>query len=206
MPISAVLIFYGLMTALGVILTLAFGLPLLNRPEFLLGAAGEGALASSLLRAAGIGAGVGLVVVALSQLSERYTQWGSELNEGLKSLIGPQSLSAVALMASCSSIGEELLFRAFLQQWIELWAMSSVASPWPIITSIFVAGLAFGLMHIGPKWRTFWPWTLMAVIMGWVLGALFVWTGSLVAPITTHLVINGINLALMARQGASQET
>lgn len=204
MPITAVLIFYGLMTALGVILALAFGLPLLNRPELL--DAANASLLPELLRAAGIGAGVGLVVVALSQLSERYTQWGSELNEGLKSLIGPQSLGSVAIMALCSSIGEELLFRAFLQQWIELWAMSSVAAPWPMITSVFVGGLAFGMMHVGPQWRTFWPWTLMAIIMGWVLGALFVWTGSLVAPITTHLVINGINLALMARQESNQES
>lgn len=195
MPLSIVGIFYGVMAALAALLCWWLGLPMFERP------AAQGADATmALWRAAGIGVGAGLVVVALSQLIERFTRWGRRLHEGLKSLIGETTLWGVAVMACCSSIAEELLFRSFLQQVLELKLLSSLGAPTPIILSILISGVIFGLVHIGPDWRTFWPWTVMAVVMGWALGALFVWTGSIWAPIATHFTINAINLALMVTQ------
>ena len=66
---------------------------------------------------------------------------------------------------------------------------------------LWIAGLLFGLVHLVPK-AVFLPWTAFAILSGWVLGWLFEATGSLLAPIAAHMVVNGINLPLTAIEGA----
>jgi len=55
------------------------------------------------------------------------------------------------------------------------------------------ASIVFGLVHIGPV-RRFWPWTIMAVAMGFVFGGLFELTGNLAGPLAAHFLINYENL------------
>ena len=193
-----VAIFYGAMAALGLALCLGLGLPWWSRGPALgpAWAPWAGAL---------VGVGVGVLAVLISQALEAKTDWASRLSRGFEQLIGPQPLYATVAMALASSVGEELLFRAFLQQALELKLLVKVMTPeaaaW---AAVGVCGAVFGLVHIGPDWRTFWPWTVMAVIMGWVLGGLLVWTGSLWAPVMAHLTVNAINLTLIARASASR--
>mgnify|MGYP000945669006 FL=1 len=60
------------------------------------------------------------------------------------------------------------------------------------------AGL-FSLLHIGPSSRCV-PWTVSALLMGVVLGGLFVLTGDLLAPIAVHFTVNLLNMSDIVRR------
>ena len=87
----------------------------------------------------------------------------------------------LSMLAIVSSVGEEILFRGFLQSYWGLWLTS----------------LVFGLLHI-PMQKHHWPWTVMAVIMGVVFGSCYEWRGTLTAPLIAHFTINYFNLHALA--------
>ena len=148
----------------------------------------------------GLGAGVGMFAVGLSRVLERYAEWARRLSDGLYELIGEQSFAMITLIAVTSSIGEEVLFRGFIQQMLAYHAFEELLGTWG---AVGVTAVAFGILHVGPDWKTFLPWTVLAVGMGAVFGALFVLTGTLTAPIVAHFTINFFNLqAMQARREA----
>jgi membrane protease YdiL (CAAX protease family) len=135
------------------------------------------------LRDAAIGVAVGVAVVFASEVATRLTGWGDALARELAAAIGPISLPNALLLAMASGLGEELFFRGALQPRVGL----------------VVASLAFGAMHFVPR-REMWPWTVFALVVGLLFGALFEWTGSVIAPVVAHSVVNGINLPLLVRR------
>jgi membrane protease YdiL (CAAX protease family) len=118
------------------------------------------------------------------------TAWAKALRTELRTALrggsgeGPSGLSLI-LLGVLSGLSEELLFRGALQPVCGFW-----------ITSI-----GFGLLHVGPS-RTFLPWTVWAIVMGLILGAMFEWTGSLLGPIVAHATINAVNLRTVAEHDA----
>jgi membrane protease YdiL (CAAX protease family) len=138
------------------------------------------------LRDTAIGIGVGLAVVLASEVATRLTGWGDALARELAVAIGPISVPNSLLLAMASGLGEELFFRGALQ---------------PRVGLVF-ASLAFGAMHFVPR-RELWPWTGFALVVGLLFGALFEWTGSVIAPVIAHTVVNGINLPLLVRRHGS---
>jgi len=136
--------------------------------------------------AALIGTGAGLFVVATSRLAIEAFEWARRLEREFAKLLGPISDPEVFALAAVSSIAEEAFFRGAMQPTLGLVATS----------------LIFGLLHVGPI-RTFWPWTAMALAMGFALGALALVTGGLLAPVLCHATIHLLNLrsiALKARR------
>lgn len=88
----------------------------------------------------------------------------------------------VVLLAVASGVGEELLFRGWMQT----------------EAGIVAASLLFGAAHVWD--RRALPYGLYAAGMGFVLGGLFAYTGpGLWAPILAHTVNNGIGLWALAR-------
>ena len=75
-----------------------------------------------------------------------------------------------------------MFFRGWLQPWIGL-----------PVTSVL-----FGVLHFVPR-RAMLPWTLFSIAAGFLLGGLFVFSGTLVAPVACHALVNGINLMRIAR-------
>lgn len=124
-----------------------------------------------------IGTAAGLLVAALSQLSVSRFPWARRLEEEFARILGPLPMFEVVLMALLSSVAEEAFFRGAMQPALGF-----------VLTS-----LIFGLLHVGPS-KTYLPWTAMALAMGFALGALYLWTGTLIAPILCHFLINTINL------------
>ncbi len=129
-----------------------------------------------------LGAGVGLVVVGLSRVLEYAFEWARALSHSMKALLGDMDSSTILILAVFSALGEELLFRGLLQ---------------PAIGIVW-SSLIFGGLHIGPN-RSYIPWTIMAVGMGFAFGGMFYYTGNLLAPILAHFTINYFNLAAIAR-------
>ena len=131
-----------------------------------------------------LGAGVGQGVVWLTQRSVLIWRWGPSvrLHRGLRQILGaadaPLRERDVLVLALSSAVAEEMLFRGWLLPAVGL-AASSVL---------------FGLVHYAPKRRDMLAWIPMAVVMGILLGSLFLLLGGLAAPMTAHFFINYRNL------------
>jgi len=130
-----------------------------------------------------IGVAAAAALIALSDWATQKTRWGDELARAMARALGPLSLSDAVLLALVSGLAEEVFFRGALQPRVG-WLLAS---------------LLFGCVHFVPR-REFLPWTGFAIGAGFLFGALFVWTGNLVAPVTAHVVVNGVNLPRLVRR------
>jgi uncharacterized protein len=83
------------------------------------------------------------------------------------------------LVSVMSGVGEEALFRGALQ---------------PVL-GILVTSLLFGVLHVGPD-RRYLVWTVWAIGAGFLFGALYEWTGGILAPMTAHVLHNAATLLL----------
>ena len=113
--------------------------------------------------------------------------WGSALARDLAAAIGPLGIPNALLLAFASGLAEEMFFRGALQPRVGLVA----------------ASVLFACMHFVPR-RTLLPWTIFALGAGLLFGALFTWTGNLLAPVTAHIVVNAVNLPLLERRFGSR--
>ena len=123
-----------------------------------------------------------LIAVLASRLAVARLGWARSLHRDFRALLGDVSSREIMILAVASSIGEEVLFRGALQPWLGLGPQAAL----------------FALLHVGPG-RRFLPWTLWALVMGLVFGALVELTGDLGAPIVAHFTINFLNLHYIAR-------
>lgn len=122
-----------------------------------------------------LGVGVALAVIGATRVLVRRTEWARRMHLEFRSILGPLRPSEIAVFALASGIAEELFFRGAMQPGLGL----------------VVSSVAFGLVHFLPR---MWPWTVWAVVMGFVFGALYALTGELLAPVVAHVVINYENL------------
>ena len=139
------------------------------------------ARAWSMPAALGAGVAAGLVAIAVSEALTRWTKLGHALADLLAESIGPLARGDAWLLALASGLAEEMFFRGAVQ--------AEVGIVW--------ASLLFGAAHFLPR-RELALWSVYAVAMGFGLGALYDWTGQLVAPIAAHVLVNGINLPRLA--------
>lgn len=131
-----------------------------------------------------LGALVAIATALLSRLMHSYFHWARVLSRELALRLGPLSVLDVAYLALLSGVAEELLFRGALQPQV----------------GFVLASLIFGSVHFVPD-RRFLPWTASALLMGFVLGGLLELTGSIIAPITAHVLVNFFNLLQIRRVG-----
>jgi uncharacterized protein len=101
----------------------------------------------------------------------------------------PVALAAVAIMAG---VGEEALFRGVLQD--------ALAGPLPVWAALLLSSLLFGAVH--------WVTSTYAVLAGVVsvyLGALYLVTDNLLAPIVTHALYDLVALWTLTRMKPASE-
>jgi membrane protease YdiL (CAAX protease family) len=134
-----------------------------------------------------LGLAVAAAVVAGSYALTESTRWGRKLATAMAEPLSGLSVPDALLLASASGLAEEMFFRGALQP----------------RAGLVVASLLFGALHFAPR-RELLPWSAFAVVMGFVLGGLFEWTGSLLAPVVAHTAINAVNLPLLIRRYGSQ--
>jgi membrane protease YdiL (CAAX protease family) len=173
------LVFYAAMFAAAVLWAALAGDPL-----FYASAAAERRGVAPLLDLAAGALAAGIVIFLTREFTRR-SRWGEELARELGSLLGPLALADCLLLAAASGVAEEALFRGALQPRVGLVA----------------ASLIFGLAHFAPK-RELVPWTVFSIGAGFLLGALFDATGNLLAPVVAHVLINAVNLRMIATRYA----
>ncbi len=103
----------------------------------------------------------------------------------LNSLLQPESILGYILLiiavAIIAPIGEELLFRGFLQQFLE--------KNWKDITrAILITSLFFSIIHMNPYWF------IQIYVLGVMLGFLSWKTNSIFPPLILHALNNGTAL------------
>jgi hypothetical protein len=173
------LLFYGVMGCIALVWRMASPGQSILHPDLAAGAAAP----ASLPWALGAGAVVGLAAVAFSEALTRWTRLGEALADLLGETLAGIGVGDAILLALASGTAEEMLFRGALQP--------AVGLVW--------ASLIFGACHFLPR-RELLMWSFFAVVMGFAFGGLYQWTGQLLAPITAHTIVNGINLPRLARR------
>jgi membrane protease YdiL (CAAX protease family) len=119
-------------------------------------------------------------------------------------LLGPELDTSRALpLAAYSSLAEEAFFRGFVQPWLILHLASLThfdpSHPGPLLGGVLLTSLLFGGIHF-PVLKELRPWTLFAILVGVAFGLLAALSGSLIAPILAHLLINWRNLVWLAKE------
>lgn len=152
---------------------------------------------------AALGTVAGLVVVVLSALLDRVAEWARRLSRAFAELLGKLTFGQIFVLAVSSSIGEELFFRGFLQQLFSERVFDGFQNGDGL--ALVAASVIFGAVHVGPDPRAFLPWTLMALVMGFALGGMYLYTGNVLAPILAHFTINFLNLSLISQNAAEAD-
>jgi membrane protease YdiL (CAAX protease family) len=128
-------------------------------------------------RCVGIGAAAGAVIVGASLVMGRSFAWARRLEAEFGWILGAQKRWEIVWIALLSGSAEEYLFRGALQEKFGIWVATAV----------------FAVIH-WPLSRNFLPWPILAGVIGLGLGGLALWTGSIVAPVTAHVLVNLANL------------
>lgn len=145
----------------------------------------------------GAGVGLGLLVVGLSELLDRTTEWAERLGREFGKILGRLSIGSAFVVACASGFAEELFFRGFVQQ---LFSDFIFGGPYARWWGLGVASVIFGGLHVGPDPKTFLPWTAMALVFGAAFGWLYLYTGNLVAPVLAHFTINFLNIYFISQK------
>jgi membrane protease YdiL (CAAX protease family) len=125
----------------------------------------------------GVGIGAGLAVAGMSALLVRWYQPARVLEQEFGYLLGNQGVGEIFLLAGMSGLAEEILFRGALQQWV----------------GPYLSAVIFAMAH-PPFNRRLAMWPVFAFAVGLLFSFELELTGSLVAPVLTHVVINLVNL------------
>ena len=137
----------------------------------------EASLASRSATSLLLGMLLAVTVIASTRVLVHKTQWARRLHLEFRNLLGSQTSKDILWLALASGFAEEMFFRGAMQP------------SWGLLVSAFV----FGGVHVGPT-RTYWPWTLWAIVMGLLLGLIFELTGVLWGTVLAHVVINHENM------------
>jgi membrane protease YdiL (CAAX protease family) len=124
-----------------------------------------------------LGLAVGAVLVVASRAMTAASAAGRALAESLARLLGRLGWGASLSLAALSGVAEEAFFRGALQPQLGLVG----------------ASICFAAAHFVPR-RAFLPWPAFAFAAGLAFGALFEWTGNLVAAVVAHAGVNALNL------------
>jgi hypothetical protein len=127
------------------------------------------------------GAGA-LLIVGLSGFGLRRPGSMQWLASEFRALLGPLAPAGCFWLALASAVGEEVFLRGAMQP----------------VFGLGLTSIVFGLVHIGPD-RRYLLWTAFAVLIGFGLGWLLEWTGSLGGCIFAHFVVNFLNLIQIMR-------
>jgi membrane protease YdiL (CAAX protease family) len=107
-------------------------------------------------------------------------------DEVIRPLFRPCTLADMALVALLAGVGEEMLFRGVLQGALGRWLNPGLG--------LAAASLLFGLLHpITPAY------VVLATLLGAYLGALWLWTDSLVVVIVAHGLYDFLALVWLTR-------
>ena len=136
-----------------------------------------------------VGLGAGGVLLSMWLGVRRVLTTAQDLEADLAKLLGRLNGGEIVALALLSGFAEELFFRGAVQG----------AWGWIPATALFA------LLHAGPG-ASYRVWTGFAAVAGLTLAWLMIWRGNLLAPVITHVIVNGVNLKRLATLSEAVET
>lgn len=138
----------------------------------------------------GIGAAIALAFGNYFLLTRAPANWvvngvRDTYRETIEPLFGGLSLPGAVVIGAAAGLGEEWLFRGIVQP----------------LTGVVISSVLFGAAHVGGQRML--PFGAWATAMGFVMGALAIATGGLIAPVVAHGLYDILALAYI-RRGAQQ--
>jgi membrane protease YdiL (CAAX protease family) len=118
-----------------------------------------------------------------------FERWASELEDQLAELTNFMTefestgyfLGSIVIIAVIPGIGEELLFRGFLQNILRKISKNSHVAVW--VTAFLFSAIHFQFYGFVPR-----------MLLGALFGYLYLWSGNLLVPIVAHFVNNFVSL------------
>jgi uncharacterized protein len=108
------------------------------------------------------------------------------MERALRPALREWNVAQLLAISALAGLAEEALFRALVQGWI--------AEAWGPMPALVLASALFGLCH----WIT--PaYALIAGLMGFYLGGLWLWSGNLLTPVVAHAVYDFLALLWVLR-------
>lgn len=125
------------------------------------------------------------LLVSVWALADVRWGWAAELQRLMRQLVVPlfrtTPAGTVLLVSLLAGVGEELLFRGVIQG-----GLSGVLGPW---AALVVASILFGAVHALTR-----AYFIIATLMGFYLGLMYLWTDNLLIPILIHFLYDWIVL------------
>ena len=115
------------------------------------------------------------------------------LREHLLPYLHDANLLDLAMLSIAAGVGEEILFRGFLQSWLTM--------QFGIVAAIGLTALVFGLLH--PVSITY---VVIATLIGAYLGGVWLVSGNLLAPIVTHAVYDFVAVLILLGDSGEEES
>ncbi len=103
------------------------------------------------------------------------------------------SLWQLFVVALLAGVGEEILFRGFVQGGLAI-LLAFLSAPSAQLIALLVASILFGVMH--PITRTY---AILCMLAGLYLGGLWIWSGNLLVPIAVHTLYDFFALSYLLR-------
>jgi membrane protease YdiL (CAAX protease family) len=128
-----------------------------------------------------LGAGLGLIITALSGLAYRFcTPYRQSADYYLELVLKPLALPDLIWLGLLPGLSEELLFRGVM--------LPALGSD---LVAIIVSSLCFGVLHLSGSQQ--WPYVIWASMVGFMLGYSALISGNLLVPIVAHIATNLIS-------------
>jgi membrane protease YdiL (CAAX protease family) len=140
-------------------------------------------MSTHLLRDVAVGLGAGAALVLVTPVLVGRVKSLRALEREFGWMLGEQRAWECLYLALLSGAAEEYFFRG---------AMLAAWGPWLSLA-------AFAALH-WPVRAEFRAWPITAALVGAVLTAQALWTGSVLAPAITHALINAVNLLRITRR------
>jgi uncharacterized protein len=125
---------------------------------------------------------------SLQRFQERTTHQLFQLLSGL-------SLPQLMVVALTAGVGEELLFRGWLMQFLT--GDLKECSPTCLLLGLVISSIVFGFAH-----PLHWLYITVAGLMGLVFGTLYWYFNNLLVPIVAHWVYDAIMIVWLMRYSA----
>jgi hypothetical protein len=127
-----------------------------------------------------LGVAYAFMIVLGTRATVRRFEWARQLHHELSPIARRLGTAGIVVIAGLSSLGEELVFRAFLQENVGLLAATAI----------------FGAVH-QTRGQSRWAWALWATAVGLGLALIYAATGSLAGPLIAHGLVNAVNLTFL---------
>lgn len=109
------------------------------------------------------------------------------IEQHLVPLFGNCTWDELLALALLAGVGEELLFRGWLQVWL-----TGYMGP---IGALVTASVLFGAVHAVTR-----AYAVLATLIGALLGALLIWSDGVLAPILVHALYDFVALLVLLRR------